>query len=158
MNIDEIITNIEMTNQNLKAKKASRPIASAFEKACDEFYAKLNAIDSFTGKKQIDLGADWTGTHPIGFIFCGTPHAWRGKWIRVYKGLANILNERNTLLFSKLPECNEFISARGRAYITRDRVSHSYEQITKDVFFETNLSSEIIRENIIRLLKIYEIE
>ncbi|HZV35232.1 MAG TPA: hypothetical protein VFB72_11720 [Verrucomicrobiae bacterium] len=156
-----VIRNLEKTRHELERHVVSDDLISAWEKACQEFNYQMEGIRLFAGKMEIGLDEDWTHAHPIGFIFHEKLCFWHssGDAIKIYIGLAKKLKERDETLFKNLPDFKEFTSKRGNIYITRDPFQlRKAKQLAKNVFFETNLNNQLIRNNIVELLRIYEID
>jgi hypothetical protein len=153
---------------------------TAFQKSCEDIAARFRGflppvspapaappqppqpnrqLEAFAGKEKITLRDSWTYHRPFGFVFRGKPQPWRTTWIEVYHDLACALRDSNPQLFETLPDRHDLISAQGNRYMARDtsqlRVAM---KLTESVFAESNLSANLIRDNIARLLRVFSVQ
>jgi hypothetical protein len=104
------------------------------------------------------ISEDFTFKRPFGFIFDGEAATGVTTWQRLYELVCKRLFARDERLFRSLENHPEFISNRGNHTITSDP-----EQLRKvmaigpDLYIESNLSANSIRNVIRQLLSEYGI-
>jgi hypothetical protein len=104
------------------------------------------------------LDEDFTYRRPHGFILNGEGTTGVTTWRRLYELLCQQLLKRNSDEFHKLPNNPDFISNRGHHSFSRDPEKlRSPSLIGDGVHAEINLSANMIRDLIRRLLKTFDI-
>ncbi|WP_059369503.1 type I restriction endonuclease [Treponema endosymbiont of Eucomonympha sp.] len=106
------------------------------------------------------LNESFKDTKPDSFVLQGKKfdsQSWRDLYIKVCKYLLIIDPNKIT----QLPHTADFISNRGSKYFS-DKSNPGeelrvWEKITNNIYAETNLPANRIRDNIVRLLKFYNI-
>ena len=112
----------------------------------------------FDGKEIISLNNYWSYKRPFGFILFGMPYPWRTTWIDLYENFCYALRERDAPRFDSIPDRREIISTQGNPYFSRDSSRlRSPLNVAEGIYAESNLSANLIRDNIQRLLRIFEI-
>ncbi|NOS35961.1 MAG: hypothetical protein GQ522_04930, partial [Deltaproteobacteria bacterium] len=112
----------------------------------------------FDGKETIGLADYWSYKKPFGFILKGRPYPRKRNWIDLYQKLCEVLRELDAERFDSIPDCREIISTHGKPYFSKDHHTlRSPMKVAEGVYAESNLSANLIRDNILRLLKIFEI-
>jgi hypothetical protein len=114
--------------------------------------------DVFSSYETITLQQEWSYRKPHGFIIRGKSFPWKSNWIDLYQSLCEVLRDIDGERFDTIPERREIISSHGNPYFSRDpkRLRTSIE-VGDPIFAESNLSANLIRDNIRRLLRIFEI-
>jgi hypothetical protein len=114
--------------------------------------------DVFASYETISLKQEWSYRKPYGFLFRGKSFPWKRNWIDLYQSLCEVLRDTDSERFDTIPDRREIISSHGNPYFSRDpkRLRTSIK-VGDSIFAESNLSAKLIRDNIRRLLRIFEI-
>lgn len=114
-------------------------------------------IVKYIGDKELNINI--IGRKPIGFSFCKNNHVITDSWINIYLKFLKYLYEFNSTLFLDLPFNKNVISSSGRLYFaTREEYVRKAKGISKHFFIETNLSANLIINNISMLADIFNID
>jgi hypothetical protein len=170
-------TNAESIKSGSGRMVAAAEATTAFQKASEALAAKLKEFvpqpvasqpaapptpvdrQYFADKQKITLQTSWTYRRPFGFVLRGKPYPWKKTWIDVYQQLLTISRDSDPTLFDTLPDRSEFISSQGNPYISRDRSALRIPiKLTETVFVESNLNANLIRDNIARVLNVFQIK
>jgi len=112
----------------------------------------------FNGFDTISLNDQWSYRKPFGFSFQGTPYRGKHNWIDLYEAICLALKKLDSERFNTVPDRREIISTHGNPYFSRDRHRlRNRTEISEGIYMETNLSAKLIRDNIRRLLRIFEV-
>lgn len=104
------------------------------------------------------IDEDFTYIRPHGFILDGKGTIGITTWRRLYDHFCQQLAKRDPQRFLSLPENKSHISNRGhRAFNTNPNELRDASEIAHGVYAEVNLSANMIRNEIRRLLKTFEI-
>jgi parvulin-like peptidyl-prolyl isomerase len=104
------------------------------------------------------INEDFRFKRPCGMIIEGQPYQNLNTWKSVYRVVAQHLARKDNARFNKLPQQPLAITKRGNPMIANKpegmRVS---ELFAKGLYFEVNLSANMIRDAIKRLLKAFNV-
>jgi hypothetical protein len=107
------------------------------------------------------LSENFKNTKPFSFVIQGKKYdvrSWKDLYITVCKHLHLIDSDK----IERLPNVPDFISNRGNKYFSNKSNPgedlREWEKITNTISVETNLSANLIRDNIGRLLKYFNID
>lgn len=104
------------------------------------------------------IDEDFTYFRPHGFILDGKGTIGITTWRRLYEVFCQQLARRDSGRFRGLPENEDHISNRDhRAFNTRPEELRQASEIADGVFTEVNLSANMIRNEVRRLLRTFEI-
>lgn len=109
--------------------------------------------------KELDVQAphtldeDWCYIRPHGYVLDGRAYKDLVTWRRLYELVCLQLAGRDSTIFARLPEQEEFISNRGNQAFSRDpdQLRHAMN-LSDGIYAEANLSANSIRKNIKALL------
>jgi hypothetical protein len=120
--------------------------------------APKGKTDVFKSFNVITLNQEWSYKKPHGFMLRGQSFPWKRNWIDLYQGLCEVLRDIDRELFDTIPDRKEIISSHGNPYFSRDpnRLRTSIK-VGDSIYAESNLSAKLIRDNIRRLIKIFDI-
>lgn len=105
------------------------------------------------------LDEDFCYKRPYGFILRGQAFKDLVTWKRLYTVVCVLLIQIDSDRFDKLPANPKFISSQGNPYFATDRSKlRVATSVTDTIFAETNLSANMIRDSIRRLLEEFSID
>jgi hypothetical protein len=105
------------------------------------------------------LNEDFCYKRPYGFILRGQAFKDIVTWKRLYTDICRMLIQIDSKRFDKLPTNPKFISSQGNPYFaTNKNKLRVATLITKSIFAEVNLSANMIRDSIRRLLEEFSID
>jgi hypothetical protein len=112
----------------------------------------------FANYETIALNQQWSYRKPHGFILRGRAFPWKQNWIDLYQSLCDALRDIDAARFDTIPDRREIISTHGNPYFSRDpKRLRTAIKVGDSIYAESNLSAKLIRDNIQRLLRIFEI-
>jgi predicted type IV restriction endonuclease len=153
MIIDFLDEKINIVNEKEPQKAINRPINKATIKPAKQ------SIDQV----QIDpnahfLNEDFKGNKPYAFVIQGQRFNIR-NWQDIYARVIDYLNNIDTYKIANLPNNPDFISNRNMRYFSdKESDLRVAKKVTNTIYAEVNLSANSIKENIARLLKLFNID
>jgi hypothetical protein len=113
--------------------------------------------DEDNKKQKLTLSNNWTGEKPSGYIFRGS-YISKRSWIDIYISILEDLNKIDKNKLQTIPDNNNFLSNRNNKYFSREK-THLRIPIKFDNFYiESNLNSNLIRDNIKSILNYFSIK
>lgn len=105
------------------------------------------------------LNEDFSFKRPFGFIMPGYAIKDIVTWKQLYMAVCDQLNKRDQDRFNKLPINPKFISTQKNPYfaLEKDKL-RAASPVTDTIFAETNLSANMIKDSIKRLLTEFSID
>ncbi|WP_295399678.1 hypothetical protein [uncultured Thiocystis sp.] len=106
-----------------------------------------------------NLEEDFRYKRPVVFTLNGVPFDGTNTWSQVHETLCRYLATLKPDVFDALPDNTDFTSSKGRKYFSRDATDlRGPGYYGRGVVEETNLSANLIRDNIRRLLGTFGIQ
>ncbi|MEZ5941138.1 MAG: hypothetical protein R3C18_07090 [Planctomycetaceae bacterium] len=151
---DTLASDISATIQQFTAVR----LESEEETGTEDEAANERIVRELNREEPHRIDEDFTYMRPHGFILDGKGTIGVTTWRRLYENLCGQLAKRDPERFRSLPENEDHISNRGhRAFNTNaDELRHASE-IGDGIYAEVNLSANMIRNEVRRLLKTFEI-
>jgi len=104
------------------------------------------------------LREEFSYKRPYGMKLEGEAYIGLKTWKAVYRQVLKHLLAKNKSVFSKLDRCEAAISRRGNAYFSKDKTAvRQAMSIGSGLYAEVNLSANLIRDSIARLLDEFSI-
>ncbi|MGG3792527.1 hypothetical protein [Geobacillus thermodenitrificans] len=156
ISFDRISQEISSMIQQFLDVKLGEEIAQQEEKSNEENVRIIKELD-----KEIphDLNEDFSYKRPYGFVLEGKAYKDIDTWRRLYTVFCKHLYNRDPKLFSSLIHHENFISRRGNKTFSNspDDFANVAIPITKDIYADGNLSANSIRNNMKKLMEVFEI-
>jgi len=139
----------QYTRVNLDAGEST---GTADRTTNDRIIAELNREEPHA------LDEDFTFKRPHGFILDGQATSGLTTWRRMFELICLHLYTRDTAKFVALPTNADYISSRGNPnFSTKEADLRSATLIAGGVFAEVNMSANMIRDQLLRLLATFGI-
>ena len=133
-------------------------LESEEETGTDDDAANERIIQELNRDEPHQIDEDFTYMRPYGFILDEKGTIGITTWRRLYESFCRQLSKRDSEKFRSLPNNEDHISNRGhRAFNTNPDELRVESEIANGIFAEINLSANMIRNEVRRLLKTFEI-
>ncbi len=133
--------------------------ASAVEDAkAEDAEANERIIKELDKEEPHTLAEDFRYKRPFGFVLQGRAFKDIVTWRRVYELVCAQLREQDAARFTALPENPDFTTTHGNRYFTRTSEEvRSPAHVGDTIYAEVNLSANMIRDVIRRLLTTFDV-
>ncbi|HBN75950.1 MAG TPA: hypothetical protein DD473_09050 [Planctomycetaceae bacterium] len=133
-------------------------LESSEESGIEDEVANQRIIQELKRDEPHCIDEDFTFIRPYGFILDGKGTIGITNWRLLYISFCRQLAKRDSERFQSLPENSDHISNRGhRAFNRNPDELRTSSEITDGIHAEVNLSANMIRNEIRRLLKSFQI-
>ena len=133
-------------------------LESAEQTGTEDDAANERIIQELNRDEPHRIDEDFTYMRPYGFILDGKGTIGITTWRRLYESFCRQLAKRDPERFHSLPENEDHVSSRGhRAFNKTSDELRVASEIADGIFAEINLSANMIRNEVRRLLKTFEI-
>jgi hypothetical protein len=151
---DTLASDISATVQQFTAVR----LESDEETGAEDEAANERIIRELNREEPHRTDEDFTYMRPHGFILDGKGTIGITTWRRLYENFCSQLAKRDPERFRSLPENENHISNRGhRAFNANPNELRHASEIAEGIYAEVNLSANMIRNEVRRLLKTFEI-
>ena len=124
----------------------------------DDETANERIVADLNRDEPHSIDEDFTYKRPHGFILDGQGTSGITTWRRLYELVCQQLQKRDPVRFRALPENPDYISNRGnRSFAPSSEELRSALLVGDGIFAEINMSANMIRDQIRRLLATFEI-
>ena len=153
---DQVSTDLSVLIQQFTDVHLDQPSTPEGEEQDDEVNQRL--IRELDREEPHSLDEDFRYKRPYGFVLRGKAHTEIVTWRRVLELVCQHLDALKPELMTKLPDHPDFISNRGnRSFSTNPEDLRTAMKVTNDLYTESNLSANSIREAIRKLLQAFDI-
>lgn len=133
-------------------------LEAAEETGTEDDAANARIIQELNRDEPHSIDGDFTYMRPYGFILDGKGTIGITTWRRLYESVCRQLAIKDPATFRSLPENADHISNRGhRAYNTNPDELRVASELSEGIYAEINLSANMIRNEVRRLLKTFAI-
>ena len=157
--LDQFIRISSQIESQIKNHFGINPEEEEVEKEAVNRKRRNRIIKELDKSQTHTLHENFTFKRPFGFILGDSAYKGLKTWKSLYMQVLKELDEKDSRLFSRLPQEDKFISRRGNPLFSRNRDDLRVgEKVNSQIYAEINMSANGIRDTITDLLKYFQID